>query len=43
MVRSMLKYEANKSMKIFAKNLKAIHIATDEKTTLRQLDMVSEK
>lgn len=43
MVRNTLKYVANKDMKAFAKELKTIYTAPDEKAALSQLDMVSEK
>ena len=43
MVRNTLKYMANKEMKAFAKELKKIYTAPDEKAALSQLDMVSEK
>lgn len=43
MVRNTLKYVANKDMKAFAKELKTIYTAPDEKAALSQLNMVSEK
>ena len=43
MVRNTLKYVANKDMKAFAKELKTIYTAPDEKAALSQLDTVSEK
>ena len=43
MVRNTLKYVANKDMKSFAKDLKTIYTAPDEKTALTQLDQVTDK
>ncbi|WP_417081837.1 IS256 family transposase [Mobilibacterium timonense] len=43
MVRNTLKYVANKDMKAFAKDLKTIYTASDEKTALSQLDRVTDK
>lgn len=43
MVRNTLKYVANKDINAFAKELKTIFTAPDEKAALSQLDMVSEK
>lgn len=43
MVRNTLKYVANKDMKSFAKDLKTIYTAPDEKSALEQLATVSEK
>lgn len=43
MVRNTLKYVANKDMKAFAKELKTIYTAPDEKVALSQLDMFFEK
>ncbi len=43
MVRNTLKYVANKDMKTFAKDLKTIYTAPDEKTALAQLDYVTDK
>ncbi|MGN0335203.1 MAG: IS256 family transposase [Lachnospiraceae bacterium] len=43
MVRNTLKYVANKDMKEFAKDLKGIYTAPDEKAALKQLDTVTEK
>lgn len=42
-VRNTLKYVANKDMKAFAKDLKTIYTAPDEKTALKQLDAVTHK
>lgn len=39
MVRNTLKYVANKDMKSFAKDLKTIYTATDEKSASEQLEM----
>lgn len=43
MVRNTLKYVANKDMKAFAKDLKTIYTSPDEKTALKQLEMVTQK
>ena len=43
MVRNTLKYVANKDMKAFAKDLKTIYTAADEKAALKRLDEVTEK
>lgn len=43
MVRNTLKYVANKDMKGFAKDLKTIYTSPDEKTALKQLELVTEK
>ena len=43
MVRNTLKYVANKDMKAFAKDLKVIYTAPDEKTALKRLDDVTKK
>ncbi len=43
MVRNTLKYVANKDMKAFAKDLKTIYTATDEKEAQRRLEEVTEK
>lgn len=43
MVRNTLKYVANKDMKAFARDLKTIYTAADEKAALKQLDSVTEK
>lgn len=43
MVRNTLKYVANKDMKAFAKDLKSIYTAPDEKTALKRLDDVTAK
>ena len=43
MVRNTLKYAANKDMKAFAKDLKTIYTAADEKAALKRLDDVTEK
>ena len=43
MVRNTLKYVANKDMKAFAKDLKAIYTSPDEKNALKQLETVTEK
>ena len=43
MVRNTLKYVANKDMKEFAKDLKTIYTAADEKTALKRLEEVTEK
>lgn len=43
MVRNTLKYVANKDMKSFAKDLKTIYTAPDEKAALTQLDQVTDK
>lgn len=43
MVRNTLKYVANKDMKNFAKDLKAIYTAPDEKAAKEQVDRVTEK
>ncbi len=43
MVRNTLKYVANKDMKAFAKDLKTIYTAPDEKTALKRLDEVTKK
>lgn len=43
MVRNTLKYVASKDMKAFAKDLKTIYTAADEKAALSQLDRVTDK
>ena len=43
MVRNTLKYVANKDMKAFAKDLKTIYTAADEKAALKRLDEVTKK
>ena len=43
MVRNTLKYVANKDMKEFAKDLKTIYTAADEKAALKRLEEVTEK
>ena len=43
MVRNTLKYVANKDMKAFAKDLKTIYTAPDEKSAREHLDDVTEK
>jgi transposase-like protein len=43
MVRNTLKYVANKDMKAFAKDLKIIYTAADEKTALKRLEEVTKK
>lgn len=43
MVRNTLKYVPNKDMKNFAKDLKTIYTAADEKTALHQLERITEK
>ena len=43
MVRNTLKYVANKDMKSFAKDLKTIYTAADEKAARKQLKTVTEK
>ena len=43
MVRNTLKYVANKDMKSFARDLKTIYTAVDEKAALKRLDEVTEK
>ena len=43
MVRNTLKYAANKDMKAFAKDLKTIYTAADEKAALKRLEGVTEK
>lgn len=43
MVRNTLKYVANKDMKAFAKDLKTIYTAPDEKTALKQREEVTKK
>ena len=43
MVRNTLKYVANKDMKEFAKDLKAIYTAPDEKTAAERLEKAAEK
>lgn len=43
MVRNTLKYVANKDMRSFAKDLKTIYTAPDEKSALEQLATVTEK
>ena len=43
MVRNTLKYVANKDMKSFAKDLKTIYTAPDEKSALEQLEIVTQK
>lgn len=42
-VRNKLKYVTNKDMKAFAKDLKTIYTAPDEKTALKQLETVTHK
>lgn len=42
-IRNTLKYVANKDMKDFAKDLKTIYTAPDEKTALKQLETVTHK
>lgn len=43
MVRNTLKYVANKDMKEFAKDLKSIYTASDEKAAAKRLNDVTEK
>ena len=43
MVRNTLKYVANKDMKAFAKDLKTIYTASDEKTALNHLEKVTKQ
>lgn len=43
MVRNTLKYVANKDMKAFAKDLKTLYTASDEKAALKRLDEVTKK
>lgn len=43
MVRNTLKYVTNKDMKEFAKDLKTIYTAADEKAALKRLEEVTEK
>ncbi len=43
MVRNTLKYAANKDMKAFARDLKTVCTAADEKAALKRLDEVTEK
>lgn len=43
MVRNTLKYVANKDMKAFAKDLKTIYTASDEKSALKQREEVTKK
>lgn len=43
MVRNTLKYVSNKDMKAFAKDLKTIYTAPDEKTALKRLEEVTNK
>ena len=43
MARNTLKYVANKDMKAFAKDLKTVYTAADEKAALKRLDEVTEK
>lgn len=43
MVRNTLKYVPNKDMKPFAKDLKTIYTAPDEKTALKRLEAVTNK
>ena len=43
MVRNTLKYVANKEMKAFARDLKTIYTAADEKAALKRLDEVTKK
>lgn len=43
MVRNTLKYVANKDMKAFAKDLKTIYTAADEKSALKRLEEVTKK
>ena len=43
MVRNTLKYVANKDMKAFAKDLKTIYTAANEKSALKRLDEVTKK
>jgi len=42
-VRNTLKYVANKDMKSFAKDLKTIYTAADEKTALSRRDAITKK
>lgn len=43
MVRNTLKYVANKDMKAFARDLKTVYTAADDKAALKRLDEVTEK
>jgi transposase-like protein len=43
MVRNTLKYVANKDMKDFAKDLRSIYTAPDEKTAIKRLEEVDKK
>ena len=43
MVRNTMKYVANKDMKPFAKDLKTIYTAPDEKTALKRVEEVTKK
>ena len=43
MVRNTLKYVSNKDMKPFARDLKTIYTAPDEKTALKRLEAVADK
>lgn len=43
MVRNTLKYVANKDMKDFAKDLRTIYTAPDEKTAVKRLEEVDKK
>lgn len=43
MVRNTLKYVANKDMKAFAKDLKTIYTAADEKSALKRLEEVTKR
>ena len=43
MACTILKYVANKDMKVFAKDLKTIYVSPDEKNALKQLELVTEK
>ena len=43
MVRNMLKYIANRDIKNFAKNLRTIYTAPDEKAAVKRLEKVDKK
>lgn len=43
MVRNILKYVANKNMKVFAKDLKTIYTAANEEIARKQLETVTKK
>ena len=43
MVRNTLKYAAHKDMKFFAKDLRSIYTAPDEKTALKRLEEADKK